>query len=77
MNADTLFLAERHLMALRDESGINEAAIVARGYRTITDEADLIPLGFSSAQRRVPGLLLGSRYTIHNTPIVFSVILLL
>ena len=43
---------------LREESGISDDAIAARGYRTITDEADLITLGFAPGQRRVPGLLL-------------------
>ncbi|MBE7532284.1 MAG: hypothetical protein HND44_20995 [Chloroflexi bacterium] len=52
------FLSERHLAMLRQESGLSEAIIQARGYRTVTDEADLIPLGFAPWQRRTPGLLL-------------------
>src|ERR671939_326844 len=51
-------LSERHLKMLREESGISEEIITARGYRTITDEKELIPLGFSTAQRRAPGLLI-------------------
>lgn len=51
-------LSERHLKMLREESGISEEIITARGYRTITDEKELIPLGFSTAQRRAPGLLM-------------------
>jgi len=51
-------LAEHHLTRLRGASGIGDEVIAARGYHTITDPADLIPLGFASRQRRVPGLLL-------------------
>ena len=51
-------LSERHLKMLREESGISEEVIAARGYRTVTDEKELIPLGFSNAQRRAPGLLI-------------------
>jgi hypothetical protein len=43
---------------LREESGISEEVIAARGYRTVTDHTDLSALGFSSRQLRVPGLLL-------------------
>lgn len=43
---------------LREESGISDEVITARGYRTITDEKELIPLGFSTVQRRTPGLLI-------------------
>ena len=32
---------------LRDGSGINDDVIAARGYRTITDEAELAVLGLS------------------------------
>src|SRR5439155_1756313 len=38
--------------------GISDAVIRARGYRTITHAAELEPMGFSPAQRLVPGLLL-------------------
>lgn len=51
-------LSTNHLAMLCEESGIRDEVIAARGYRTITDEADLIPLGFVPRQRRVPGLLL-------------------
>ncbi|MBE2224160.1 MAG: hypothetical protein IAF02_21655, partial [Anaerolineae bacterium] len=51
-------LSSNHLIMLREESGISDDAIAARGYRTITDEADLVTLGFAPGQRRVPGLLL-------------------
>lgn len=51
-------LSERHLKMLREESGISDEVIAARGYRTVTDEKELIPLGFSTVQRRTPGLLI-------------------
>ncbi|MCB8939226.1 MAG: DUF3854 domain-containing protein [Ardenticatenaceae bacterium] len=51
-------LSEKHLTMLRDGSGIGDAVVAARGYRTITDEADLVKLGFDLRQCRVPGLLL-------------------
>lgn len=51
-------LSERHLKMLREESGISDEVIAARGYRTITDDKELIPLGFSTVQRRTPGLLI-------------------
>lgn len=51
-------LSEIHLKMLREESGISDEVIAARGYRTVMDEKELIPLGFSTAQRRTPGLLI-------------------
>src|ERR1041385_8356706 len=51
-------LSERHLKMLREEAGISDEVIAARGYRTVTDEKELIPLGFSTVQRRTPGLLI-------------------
>ena len=51
-------LSERHLKMLREGSGISDEVIDARGYRTVTDEKELIPLGFSTVQRRTPGLLI-------------------
>lgn len=51
-------LNESHLRQLREGSGISDEVIVARGYRTITYEKDLTPLGFAPRQRRVPGLLI-------------------
>ncbi|HEV7893895.1 MAG TPA: DUF3854 domain-containing protein [Pyrinomonadaceae bacterium] len=53
-------LSEKHLRMLREESGISEVAIAKRGYRTVTDEKELIPLGFSTVQRITPGLLIPS-----------------
>ena len=43
---------------LRDGSAIGAETIATRGYRTITDAAELLELGFSSAQARPRGLLL-------------------
>jgi hypothetical protein len=51
-------LSPAHLEMLRRGSGISDEVIAARGYRTITDRADLPALGFKPAQCRVPGLLL-------------------
>src|SRR5215204_4475667 len=51
-------LSDEHLTMLRGGSGISEEVIAARGYRTVTDEKELIPLGFTTAQRRTPGLLI-------------------
>lgn len=50
-------LDPRHLDALH-QSAIADSVIVARGYRTVTDPAELRGLGFAAAQCRVPGLLL-------------------
>jgi len=49
-------LSAAHLAMLRDGSGISDAVILARGYRTITDPADLA--AFPKNQRRAPGLLI-------------------
>lgn len=43
---------------LTDESGISEEVIEARGYRTVNKKVDLESLGFSKAQRNVPGMLI-------------------
>ena len=51
-------LSEKHLKMLLTESGISDEVIAARGYRTITDEKELITLGFTTVQRRTPGLLI-------------------
>ena len=51
-------LSPAHHNTLREGSGISEEVIEARGYRTITTVDELEALGFSTAQRRVPGLLL-------------------
>ncbi|MBK9050864.1 MAG: DUF3854 domain-containing protein [Chloroflexi bacterium] len=55
---DSVSLSPHHITMLREESGIAEAIINARGYRTVTQETELVRLGFAAAQRRVPGLLL-------------------
>lgn len=58
MASKTLTLSEKHLAMLRDGSGISDEVVAARGYRTITDEAELVKLNFGLSQCRVPGLLL-------------------
>lgn len=58
MSNQNLSLSENHLKMLIKESGISNQMIQDRGYRTITNEGDLVQYGFSPAQRRVPGLLI-------------------
>nr|HMT21555.1 DUF3854 domain-containing protein [Promineifilum sp.] len=67
-------LAPHHYAMLHDESGIADEVIAVRGYRTITDAAELRGLGFAPAQCRPPGLLLplwttdgDTRYEIRDT----------
>lgn len=49
-------LKPNHLKMLCEESGISDAVIDARGYRSVTDHKELANLGFTPCQ--VPGLLL-------------------
>ncbi len=56
--AEGVFLCEQHRSMLCTGSAISGEVIAVRGYRTILDEAELIPLGFIASQRRTPGLLL-------------------
>ncbi|MCL4872011.1 MAG: toprim domain-containing protein [Anaerolineae bacterium] len=51
-------LQPHHLRMLRDESGITDEMIRARGYRSIKNDDELRGLGFAPGQCRVPGLLL-------------------
>ncbi len=51
-------LSTAHRRMLRDESGISDAVIEARGYRTVTDHKELTARGFASRQLQVPGLAL-------------------
>ena len=51
-------LSEQHRIMLSEESGIKYHLIEARGYRTITDAAELKRLGFSTKQQNVPALLI-------------------
>jgi hypothetical protein len=53
-----VILSAEHLHILKEESGIAEDVIAARGYRTITVVKELAELGFTSRQLRQPGLLL-------------------
>lgn len=50
-------LSERHLTMLRDESGISNETLDARGCRTVNTKAVLKQRGFSDAQCNVPALL--------------------
>lgn len=54
----TMTLAPHHLESLRNGSGIPDALIEARGYRTVTTKAELLKLGFGERQAQVPGLLI-------------------
>jgi hypothetical protein len=47
-------LAERHLRELREGSGLSDQVIAERGYRTVTDPAELRDLGFANAGGWVP-----------------------
>ena len=51
------FLLPQHKKLIQD-SAIIERVAEERGYRSITDAAELSSRGFSPAQRRVPGLLI-------------------
>jgi hypothetical protein len=50
-------LSDEHAKTLTEESGISEEVIDARGYRTVDKKVELERLGFSKAQRNVPGVL--------------------
>jgi putative DNA primase/helicase len=56
-----VYLADHHLEALVEGSGISEEVIRARGYWTATDPDDLIDLGFTRPQRRAPALVIPVR----------------
>jgi hypothetical protein len=51
-------LSPEHIAMLREGSCISDEIILARGYRTVRDKAELLTLGFKPAQSLVPGLLL-------------------
>ena len=51
-------LHDHHRTILTQESGIHPDLVTARGYRTVTDAADLKRLGFSPKQLNVPALLI-------------------
>lgn len=50
-------LSSRHRRMLEADSAISAEAIESTGYRTVTEKSELMKLGFSEAQARVPGLL--------------------
>lgn len=51
-------LSEKHRLILEVESAISPELVEHRGYRTVTNAADLTRLGFAASQANVPGLLL-------------------
>jgi hypothetical protein len=51
-------LHPNHRAMLERESGLRRDVIDARGYRTVTTEAELQPLKFAPTQQLVPGLLI-------------------
>jgi hypothetical protein len=53
-----MYLSGDHRKMLLEESGIDPAVGEARGYSTVTTNAELKRRGFSDAQRNVPGLLI-------------------
>ena len=61
-------LAQQHYEALK-ASAISDEVIKERGYKTITNAKELRPLGFSSSQENVPGLLLPLHSTDGQTPL--------
>src|SRR5262245_5784242 len=68
MKANMGMLSPEHLTILREESGISDEVIAARGYRTVTDHQELSALGFVGRQIRVPGLLLPLHTTDGQQP---------
>jgi hypothetical protein len=68
------YLLEHHERMLIEESGIHGKVVEERGYKTIKTQAELERLGFSKAQRNVPGLLVpvysptGEIVTYQNRP---------
>ena len=51
-------LSKEHRTMLEAESGIRPDVIETRGYRTVTDAAELKRLDFSPKQQSVPALLI-------------------
>jgi hypothetical protein len=51
-------LASHHEKMLREESGISQEVVEARGYRTVETKSELKRLGFSERQCNKPGLLI-------------------
>lgn len=51
-------LLEDHFRHLHEGSGISMEVILERGYRSLLGRSELKKLGFSTAQQRVPGILI-------------------
>jgi len=58
---DDLPLSERHYEMLHAGSGLSDAIIRERGYRSVVSKVEFRELGFSEAQQRPPGLLIPIR----------------
>ena len=65
--APTPDLAAHHWRQLHEESGIGEAEILARGYRTVGDPKELLDIGFANYQTSTPGLLVPGWKVTGNT----------
>ena len=61
-------LSPKHRQMLESESGISTEMVRTRGYLTLTNKMELASLGFTSVQRRVPGLLLPLHGTDGSQP---------
>ncbi len=48
-------------------SGISDEVITERGYRSVTNKAELASLGFGSNQQRVPALLPSTKAGVGGT----------
>ena len=62
-------LSAVHLRVLREESGISDTVIEARGYRAVTDRKKLSALGFSKRQLQPPDLLIPLHATDGSIPL--------
>lgn len=71
--ANTARLSPAHLTMLRDESGIADEVIAARGYRSIDDPGDLQDLGFSKAQARTAPVMAIPIWDVHRQQISWQI----
>lgn len=60
-------MSELHEHMLIEESRVAPEVVKERGYRTVSSRADLKRLGFTDAQRNVPGLLIPVNNTAGET----------
>ena len=71
--AHTAMLSPAHVTMLRQESGITDEVIKARGYRSIDDPADLQDLGFSKAQARTAPVLAIPLWDVHGQHVSWQI----